>query len=107
MTQDEVEKRVEKILFLKRRQWVIDHTFKVFYKYGNTYITCNVYDDESVSTSSKIKTLLELMGIDFWIDGALFFPSNTPFSLAFHGENHAIGDFIQKFINNGYLIVVD
>ena len=107
MTKDEIEKKAEELYVANRQKWIKDHTFKVHYALGNTYITCPVYDDDSVKISYKITPLLKLMEIDFWTHGDWLFPSDMPFSLVFKNDNHAIGDFIQKFIDNGYRIVVD
>jgi hypothetical protein len=107
MTKDEIEKKAEEILLANRQKWIEEHTFRVSYKYGNTYITCKIYDNHSEEAIFPLKDLLNLMGIDFWMEGGYTFSYYSTFGCAFHGENHAVGDFIQKFIDNGYRIVVD
>lgn len=107
MTKDEIEKKAEEILLANRQKWIEEHTFRISYKHGNTYITCKIYDNYSEEAVRPLQTLLGLMGIDYWMEGAWMFPSQGAFGCAFHGENYAIGAFIQKFIDNGCRIVVD
>lgn len=99
----EVNKRLEEA----RKQWKVDHTPVIKMNYGNTYISVNKYDYEPMYVMNKILTLLQLMNVEYSTSAIVVnFDDNKEnnYYVIINGEDAERATFIQRFIDNGYVL---
>lgn len=98
--QDYNNMTVEEIMAECKKEYEESHTAKIKLEYGNTYVSFGEMDYVTTKNMQKINTLLDLMGIEYWV-GYPFKEGNS-FYVMFKGEDPERADFIRRFIDNGY-----
>ena len=98
MKQSDID--IDALVKEKMKQYELDHTFKVETKYGNTYVFCKEYDYITQKSEEKLRSLFHLMNVEYYIQPAIL----QNFSFILEGEDRERADFIQRFINNGYIL---
>ena len=104
LTEEEIDILIAEQLKKYEKKFIEDHTAKVEMKYGNIYVVFNIQDSFTEKSMIKIKTLLDLMQIEYTVSNSIFSESGH-FYLIITDEDKAKADFIQKFIDNGYKLI--
>lgn len=103
-TQEEIDVMIAERLKEYEEEFIEDHTAKVEIKYGNIYVVFNVQDSFTEKSMIKIKTLLDLMKVKYSINIPILSESGHYYLTIINDDDKAKADFIQKFIDNGYIL---
>lgn len=88
----------DEILARELAKFSEQHKAKVTCAHGNTYISFGVSDYITENFMYSITKLLDLMQANY----AFVYAENPMLSI--NGENQQMKNFIQKFINDGYIL---
>lgn len=98
----DIQDQVAKMLHERVAEYRREHTANVEMKYGNTYISYSVYDYLIEQYLCELIKLFELMRIDYATKIPIGWDETCFISIS--GEDADRAAFIQKFIDNGYVL---
>lgn len=81
------------------KQFLEEHTYKVYTFDGRTYVTCKTRDYITRECETYLWKLLQLMGLEIIVSNGL-----NEYGLAIEGDDPERAAFIQKFIDDGYTL---
>lgn len=98
---EDEEQELNRFVDEKMKQYVNDRQFKVETKYGNTYVFCKEYDYMVEYLDQRLRKLFDIVDIKYAIQRKI---GDTNFSFILIGEDQERAAFIQKFIDDGYVL---
>ena len=98
------KKNIDELVAEAMDKYKQEHQPRILMKYGNTYVT--VYPIFSDRPAERLKTLFELMNINYSVD-LTHWDEENEVTFMFSGEDESRAKFIQKFIDNHYKLSWD